>query len=478
MPDAVRSPYASDIVSSFDVHKPEYLMQLFADKGHNISMYQKITSMYGFEVPAANDTVRHFENRDWHRPITVRSNVTDPGAGNTATITLATGDLDASNRFYPQVGDLVLKSNGIRGRVSAVDTSTPAAPTLTLTLSRATDTWGAFTANEELAIHSQAFGEGSGQPVSIVTGTNEYQQNLQIIKETITYTGSEATNQSWVRAFDQNNSGERVSNTSLMNGNNANFLGYYNTGILDSEARLALKIDGAALFGRRSTNTADVDENGRRVLTCDGLDVVTEDRGQTINYTSGGFAITDWDALDRNYDAQRVMGKAFCSLLGTTLYQQVENAAVEYFQDTNIEFTRKAMSELLWKGNDALVATVNFKMFTKSTRTYMLDKLGMLDDPYLGGIFGTGTGSYSEQGYTIPMSMSTVRDSYGMSKKLPTFGFRYKKLGKFNRRMETWAVGGIGDRKITEFDNENIYMRCHVAPQFVKAGHFVKHERG
>ena len=56
-PDAIAQIYASDIVSGFDIHKPEFLNQLFSRYGdQGASFFQLIRSM-GFEKPVAQDTM-------------------------------------------------------------------------------------------------------------------------------------------------------------------------------------------------------------------------------------------------------------------------------------------------------------------------------------------------------------------------------------------------------------------------------------
>jgi hypothetical protein len=42
-------------------------------------------------------------------------------------------------------------------------------------------------------------------------------------------------------------------------------------------------------------------------------------------------------------------------------------------------------------------------------------------------------------------------------------GTRYRALGKYSRRMEVWQVNGAGPGlKVTQFDKNNTYQRCHV----------------
>jgi hypothetical protein len=94
-----------------------------------------------------------------------------------------------------------------------------------------------------LIIISNAFSEGSGQPDTAIRGTWEYENDAQIIKETIGVTGSEMVNQTW---FQVNTMGAKTN-------------AYYHLGQVDIDYRTALRIDGALLFGKRTTNTTGAD---------------------------------------------------------------------------------------------------------------------------------------------------------------------------------------------------------------------------
>ena len=59
-PDAVANIYASDIVSGFDIHKPEKLNVLFSRYGDQGASYFQLVRSMGFEKEVSLDTYSHF----------------------------------------------------------------------------------------------------------------------------------------------------------------------------------------------------------------------------------------------------------------------------------------------------------------------------------------------------------------------------------------------------------------------------------
>ena len=233
-PDAIANIYASDIVSGFDIHKPEKLNVLFSRYGdQGASFFQLIRSM-GFEQPVANDAYGHYEENHIHEILHSREIVAQPIAGDPITFVLDQDDLDANNNFYVRLYDVLMFPNEVTGIVTDIDVTDPTAPEVTVEPNDNADRFPALTAGEELIIISNAFSEGSGQPEGAVSGTWEYSNCAQIIKETIGYTGTEMVNQTW---FDVTSKGQSIP-------------AFYFKGQIDIDYRMALKIDGALLCRR------------------------------------------------------------------------------------------------------------------------------------------------------------------------------------------------------------------------------------
>ena len=80
-PDAIAAIYASDIVSGFDIHKPEKLNVLFARYGDQGASFFNLIRSLGFEKQVSLDTYGHFEENRIHETVKVASNVESSGTG-------------------------------------------------------------------------------------------------------------------------------------------------------------------------------------------------------------------------------------------------------------------------------------------------------------------------------------------------------------------------------------------------------------
>jgi len=444
-PDAIAQIYASDIVSGFDIHKPEKMNVLFSRYGDQGASYFQLLRSMGFEQQAKNDTYGHFEENFIHETIKVDANVSQPSVGADIEFTISSDSLDANNNFYLRKWDILLFPNEVTGSVIDIDVTTPTAPVVTCRLNDDTDQFPALTADDELVIFTNAFSEGSGQPEGAIRGTWEYTNDAQIIKETIGYTGTEMVDQTWVDVTSQ---GTKIP-------------AYYMLGQVDIDYRMALRADGALLFGKRTVNSSLTDSStGRSIKTTEGLIPYIRRVGNEQTYTSGSFSVTEFDEMDNTLDRE-FAGNYILSLLGITLHQDIENALVLYFQNTNIQFARQAANEVLFNSNESLAASVNFKYLTKSERTFLFKRMGAFNNKKLYGATG-----YPMPKYGVFMPINKRKDPV-TGNRVDSIGVRYRGLGKYNRRMEVWQVGGAGEGlKVTEFDKRNTYMRTHIGAHF------------
>lgn len=453
-PDAIANIYASDIVSGFDIHKPEKLNVLFARYGDQGASYFQLLRSMGFEKEVSLDTYSHYEENRYHEVCIVDANVTSSGVGADITFVLDSNSLDANNNFYVRKWDIILFPNEVTGSVSDVDVTTPTAPEITCTLNDDTEAFPSLTAGDELIIISNAFSEGSGQPEGALSGTWEYENDAQIIKETIGMTGSEMVNQTW---FNVTSTGYKIP-------------AYYYKGQVEIDYRMALKIDGALLFGKRTVNSSLIDpDTGRIIKTTEGMVPYIRRVGNEQSYTSGAFSVTEFDEMDNTLDREGA-GNYILGLLGITLHQDIENSLVTYFADTNIQYARQTTNEVLFKANESLGASVNFKYLTKSERTFLFKRMGVLNNPKLYGATG-----YENIGPKLGMFLPINKRKDPVSGNMvEAIGTRYRGLGRYNRRMEVWQVGGAGEGlKVTEFDSRNTYQRCHIGAHFRGGNQFV-----
>lgn len=453
-PDAIAQIYASDIVSGFDIHKPEKMNVLFSRYGDQGASYFQLLRSLGFESEVSLDTYSHYEENRIHEVVIVDAIVAQPAIGADIVFVIDANSLDANNNFYLRKWDVILFPNEVTGSVVDIDVTTPTAPEITVTLNDDTEQFPALTAGQELVIFTNAFSEGSGQPESAIRGTWEYENDAQIIKETIGYTGSEMVNQTW---FNVTSMGHKIP-------------AYYHLGQVDIDYRTALRIDGALLYGKRTVNSLLIDpDTGRPIKTTEGAIPYTRRVGNEQTYTSGAFDVLEFDEMDNTLDREGA-GNYIMGLLGIKLHQDIENSLKTYFTDTNIIFAKQTTNEVLFNNNESLAASVNFKYLTKSERTFLFKRMGVLNNPKLYGATG-----YENLGPKLGLFMPINKKKDPVSGNMvESIGTRYRGLGRYNRKMEVWQVGGAGEgMKVTEFDKRDTYQRCHVGAHFRGGNQFV-----
>lgn len=440
-PNSIQEVYASEVISTFDIDKPEVLNALFESKGDQGLGFFRISESIGFKTPVAQDTYRHYEENWRHETFHALNAVPAPGPGNNLVVTLSPSDLDANNAFYPRQWFIAMTKNRVVGSIIDINTAVPSAPVLTIRPSEVTDDFGAVAAGEEIIIASSAFSEGSGQPGGVVTGAYKYTNDLQIIKETLEATGTEMTNQKWFK---------------VVKPSGKNITAYYLKGQMDTDYRMNLAIDGALLFGKRTTNTTTDTTTNRPIKTTEGLVPWLERLGQQINYVPGLYSVQKFDQMAKVLDKQ-FAGKNILVMPGIDLNIEIENTLVDYFKDTNINYVTERATKQLFGGNKGLAMSVGFKYLMKAQRTFAFKQMGVFSHPKLYGADGFKTPGL---GVVLPIGRRKDKLTQNM---IPTFGCRYKKLGNYSRMMEVWNVSGAGPGlKVTQFDTHNHFLRCHM----------------
>lgn len=462
--DALAQMYASDVITGFDIYKPEKLNVLFMRYGDQGASYFQLIRSMGFEKMVSNDTYGHYEDKRMHETIKVYAQVGAPGAGADLTIklhddslTIASGQAsDEKSKYYPRVYDTVMFKNEVVGYIASITWSDPRWDVV-ITPYDETDEIPQVEAGEEIIIISSAFSEGSGQPEAAMSGIWEYDNEVQIIKETFGATGSEMTNQDW---FNVTSTGAKIP-------------AIYYKGQTETDYRMALKIDGALLFNKRVVGaTQAVDgTTGRVIKSTEGLIPYIRRVGNEHPYTVGSFDIADFDDINLVLDRQHA-GNYILALLGIQLQTEIEDVLKAYFMDTNINFTKQVVNDVLFNKNESLGASVNFKYLTKSERTYLFKRMGVFSNPKTFGNTNA-VASYDMPNMGVMLPINKRKDP--KSKELvSSLGCRYKGLGKYSRRMEIWSVGGAGEGlKVTEFDTRDTYVRAHIGAHFRGGNQFV-----
>ena len=437
---SVNAVYTNEIATSFDILKPEVWSKLMKSHGNQKADYFKMLTSLGFKVASTNETFTHYED-DWiHETVGAVAPIVVGAAGADTTFTVSPASLDSDNRFYLRERDHLLLQNGVRAYVKDIDVSTPTAPVVTISPFDVSAV-ATVTAADELAITSNSFDEGTDQPTGRFTGTVKFENDLQIIKETLSVTGTNMTDGLWFNEVTY--AGE----------NGKPISAYYVKGQEDAEYRLALNMEGACLFGTRNDNPNTIDpDTGKQLKTTEGTYTYMENNGNTVNYTPGSFTVSKFNEINKIADKE-VAPEYYCAFLGIDIHDELDDTFVDYNKETNISFTSDITG-----GKKKI--DIGFEMLNKSGRMYGFKRFGSFSNQKTYGAAGY---DYSSQAMFIPLGMNKSLDSNARSEKLPTIGMRYKQLGSYNRFSEVWDVSGAGEgRKVTQNDSKNLYLRSHI----------------
>jgi hypothetical protein len=467
MPDAFQAQHTNTLLSAYSVLKPEKLDELFQKNEKQGYEYFLLIRALGWMMEVSQESYSHWEDLRIHENFNSKTTVASPGvAGNPISIVLSATDLDASNRYYPRVGDDIPFGNGastVVGIITAIDdTSDPTAPVLTIYPKQVADTLPGVTAGDTLFIMSNSFGEGTDQPAARFSGVQEITNYLKKIKETINSTGTALTDSLWFTIPWANIVGEGVAPAGS----------YYRKAFVDMEYRMALSIGGALQFDENTTNTTPVVDAtyGTVMKGTIGLFPATRTYGTSFNYTPGTLSIADFNYFDRVLAQQHVSNKTIMFMQGSALYQENEDLLYDYLLDTNIKYEniRRNVTDTLFGKMSEREVSVGFGYFEKSGRTYAFKRNFDYDNPQTYGSTGY---DYPNLGILIPLGKSRDKST---GKSVGSIGCRYKKLGSYNREFEMWNVGGAGNIQKTDgVDRILSYSRADIGAHQIAANRFI-----
>lgn len=442
---AIQSVYTNDLVSTFDILKPDVWAKLMRRHGkQGAEFFSTITSL-GFKVPTSNEDYSHFED-DWiHETVGAVAPIVVGLAGAVTTFTIDPLSIPTTGTAYVRVKDTLLLKDGTQVYVTditgTVVTIAPLSPTAIATVA----------IGDEIVIDGNAHGEGTNQPAGRFSGTREYNNNLQIIKETLEVTGTQMTDGLW---FNQ---------VQIPGENGTNISAYYVKGQQDSEYRLALEMEGACLFGEINTNpTVAIDpDTGNAIRTTEGIVPYITSEGNEVNYTTGSFTVSKFNEINKIADKEHAPSH-YCAFLGIDLHEEIDDTFVDYLKDTNVSFTNDMMG-----GDQKKGVNIGFSYLNKGGRNYAFKRLNSFSSQKT---YGANDYNYPAWGLFIPLGMNKTDQG-----KLPTVGIRYKQLGKYNRFTEVWDVSGAGTgRKVIADDVSNLYLRAHIGGHFMVGNQMFK----
>lgn len=461
---AIQATQTNALLSGWQVLKPSKMKDLFAAKGKQGGDYYLMIRALGWSKEVDQETYSHWEEDYIIENFRTRNAVTGHGAGDSIDVTLHADDLDTANRFYPVVGDELLLGNGssrVVGVITVIDVSTPTAPVLTIEPKDTADTLPDLNAGDYLFTFSNSHGEGTGQPDPRISGVDEYYNHLKIIKHDIKATGTAYTDGLWF-----NIPWATMGVTDAPQGS------YYRKAVVDLDHRMAQSIGGALQFDVLTDNAAVIDpvylttrEGTLGVFPAIGLYGYQED------YTIGTMTIGDFNEYGRIFVREQVTEAEIMANVGYGLHTEIEDLLVDYIGNTDVDYTRKRVTNQLMGGSSETEVAISFSYFKKGGRTYMFKVNYDFSNEKT---YGTTGYNYEHLGMLIPMGKSKDARTGDM---VPSIGYRYKKKGNYSREMYLWDTGSVDMANPTnDVDEKRTHARAHIGAQQIAVNRFISLE--
>lgn len=459
---AVTADYFNNYITTLDLNARKVLPQLYRRYGSQGKEFFDTIHALGFVRTDGIDILEHYEEEWIWNTFTSLSQTAvgggayTPSAGIGCKLTLAPVSVTSDNKYFPQIGHAVLFTNDVIGVITAIDTTSPSAPVLTVYPAESTDSIPAVPANTELAIVTSYASEGSGQPDSIIQGVYKWENTSQTIKSKRKASGRELATESWIQSVD----GDHVGT-------------WANKGFLDLEYEQMLKIQGAFLSGKKVTNTSAVDGNNANASLVGegtrGLIPEMASNSEFYPYTPGAWEMQDF------YNFSKLMKKKYTDrfaafFVGLDLGQELDQNLFETNKDTAAVFIDRAKASLFGSDEDGRETemAIGFKYVTVDGFTFCIKNIDAFYHPKL---YGVSTYNYNGRGFVIPLAK---RKDPKTKNSIPTMGIVYRGLGGYSRRMKVWETGANARPYATdENDVRNVNMMCEFFAEFFGSNRFI-----
>jgi hypothetical protein len=485
----------TQLISSFDreMFKPVYLPNTINRHPRTDKFYfTDLVKYLGFQIPVIageNGEYGHFEKDRTIQSLLVSEDgfAGAGGAGAAVTFQLdpTTVYVDAPNGYkfsYARLRQLVHFQfdhlNIVNARITAISNAPLGTQQITIVPDDASVNLLALLGGagegggRRIALHTNAYAEGSRNGQALQPRYATYKNQLQIIKEDSKRTGSSATRGYRIENVEYEFDGQRMVAYELVGGE-------------EVKGRLKLERDGAILFGTIADNYFENDASaiepelvGMPVRTTQGLLPFAMQNGNTLPYTPTAFSIADIDAVNDILDAEAAPLN-YIWAYGSPFGQELREVLKEYFKDDVA--AKYVMGEMF--GNvesefqQGLATAVGFQsiQLMPSPRKFHFKHISSFDDPQM---MGGADYTYKKMYFCMPygtfrneQSKAQMTQTFGEGyngTEMPYFGYTYSAKNGYSREMEMWETGAAGGegRKIGKYTDDFDVERIHYRGEF------------
>ena len=284
------------------------------------------------------------------------------------------------------------------------------------------------------AIVGNAYAERTDQPGEGITPrVIQYSNSCQIIKESFSVSGSEATNAIYVK----------VDNQEFGSG----YL-WYLQGEADTYQRFMDYSELAMIVGQSASGLEDgaTDNTGSTVVTTEGLLSFMENKGQTMDLGSSAITMADFDAAVKSLDKFRG-AKEMALYAGINLSLDIDDLLA-----SQGAYAAGGANYGTFANNKDMALNLGFNSFTRGGYTFHKKTYDLFNRPDLLG--GDG---FKFNGFGMCIPMDNQRDPRS-GESIPSLRMRYKAANGYSREMEHWLTGSAVLQNRT---NEKDELRSH-----------------
>ena len=344
---------------------------------------------------------------------------------------------DGSGNTAVRDGDIIMGGSGSLYYVTAADA---AQPNDDFTIKNVSDgNLASSAADTSFCVVGNAYAERTDQPGEGITPrVIQYSNSCQIIKESFSVSGSEATNAIYVK----------VDNQEFGSG----YL-WYLQGEADTYQRFMDYCELAMIVGQAGDGTlsnADTDTDGSSAITgvktTEGLLSFIENKGQTMDLGSSAITMADFDAAVKSLDKFRG-AKEMALYAGINLSLDIDDLLA-----SQGAYAAGGANYGTFANSKDMALNLGFNSFSRGGYTFHKKTYDLFNRPDLLG--GDG---FKFNGFGMCIPMDNQRDARS-GESIPSLRMRYKAANGYSREMEHWLTGSAVLQNRT---NEKDELRSH-----------------
>lgn len=429
------------ILNYFDAIKDDYDKIEYLPFGDEyFSLYNIILNYLGSRDIAKNKIVKWFEKQRQEVPFT--SSTTVNQASGLYTVTLPAAEVDTNTGFSWPIENEIWE-HAVTGTQFQI-ISKPAGNTLVL---QNLSNTGAITiqANDQFFIVSNSQPEGSSATQSQIVFDDQYQTQLQTIRNDFDTTAEAMFNELW---YNEQQDGKAVPFS------NSEYVTYMQRQHL---VRLVNTFFAGTVANNLSQTTS--------FQTTVGLVPTIFERGQTQD-TGGTLDISDFYALEAKLSTQASGIKDYMVLATGKTSAQLEQSLIAYNANSNIGLTSKASSKTFWGEGavaDRMSVSYSFKEAIVNNKSFNIYRNGIMDNPQTFNVAGS---KWQDYAIVLPQTSGGVSDGMGMMGKF------IRTVTKPNAFMSMWTTGAKSPVNKTDRYEFRGHIASEIGYKFVNANNY------